>query len=786
MKINFKKIASVLTSTVMLSSTIGLAAAANYPAPFVKGGSADVAVVWGSAAAASDLVAVTDITSDLQAALATQTATAGTSSGVSASGDFVALDTPSSKLHLGDTVGQVFTRGVTKDDLPSLLASGTFTDNANADHDYSQKINVNGSLQLKQFDNSDYKEDTPTLGVQVDSGNPILTYSLEFTDNPTFDSLATSDLTMMGKTYYILSGDNSTLTLLDSANTAVVSESDTQKVTVGDKEYDVSISSVGTNYAMLTVNGETTTKLAEGDTYKLKGTNTYVGVKTILYNGKDTGISKVQFSIGNGKIVLNNGDTVEMNEDSISGLTSAFTLASSGTKLSKIVITWAADSTTFIAPDSSPVIPGFENVKLSFAGMTFPATETTTVKNDGDSAFVLDAPLKDGDTSLDVAYLNSSGAFAGIGKDSSHLLQTALGTSLTFDQTNSGNSFVTSFNDGKNAESYVLYTTSYTTESNENYTTFKKRNDDTFSQKVKNGDTITLNNVVLNVGAINKNAKTVAVTASSSHTDFHTMYTKTGMQIWLPFSSGSSAVVSGSGAMNLTKTLTTFPLVLSEADKDGNIGQGGNVTLTLGSTGSDFKTSVSTVTLSSGSSQDEIGSSNVYDSHLYSALATEVQHDEGPDQHTATVIYHGGESFGELVLTENGVTVSSDNTVTGGSVKKLGSVAVSDAEAASVAGKNLIVVGGSCVNSVAAQLLGSALCGADFQSKTSAGAGSFVIETFSQSGGKVATLVAGYNAGDTSNAAKYLTTQPVDTTAGKMYLGSSATSATLQTTNSTA
>ena len=56
-----------------------------------------------------------------------------------------------------------------------------------------------------------------------------------------------------------------------------------------------------------------------------------------------------------------------------------------------------------------------------------------------------------------------------------------------------------------------------------------------------------------------------------------------------------------------------------------------------------------------------------------------------------------------------------------------------------------------------------------------------MIESFAQSGGKVATLVAGYNAGDTTNAAKYLTTQTVDTDVGSKYVGTTATSATLVT-----
>ncbi len=111
-------------------------------------------------------------------------------------------------------------------------------------------------------------------------------------------------------------------------------------------------------------------------------------------------------------------------------------------------------------------------------------------------------------------------------------------------------------------------------------------------------------------------------------------------------------------------------------------------------------------------------------------------------------------------------------------------MSVTDAEAASVSTKNLIVVGGSCVNTVAAELLGSAalLCGADWEAKTGVGSGQFLVQTFSRTGGKVATLVAGYNAGDTTNAAKYLTTQTaIDTTAGKKYKGSTATSAELVT-----
>ena len=150
-------------------------------------------------------------------------------------------------------------------------------------------------------------------------------------------------------------------------------------------------------------------------------------------------------------------------------------------------------------------------------------------------------------------------------------------------------------------------------------------------------------------------------------------------------------------------------------------------------------------------------------------MATKTIRDTASDPNTLDIEYHGDESYGEVYVSETGAAV-----ITEGGTKIL---PVKDSEAPSA--KNLVVVGGSCVNSVAASLLGGALCGANFEAKTGVGAGSFLIETFSRDGGAVATLVAGYNAEDTTNAAKYLTTQTVDTTVGKKYKGTSATAATL-------
>ncbi len=96
-----------------------------------------------------------------------------------------------------------------------------------------------------------------------------------------------------------------------------------------------------------------------------------------------------------------------------------------------------------------------------------------------------------------------------------------------------------------------------------------------------------------------------------------------------------------------------------------------------------------------------------------------------------------------------------------------------------VSSKNLVIVGGSCINSAAATVLGGAYCGPAFTEATGVGTGQFMIkgvmDTFTT--GKLALVVAGYEAADTVNAATYLTKKTVDTS--ETYTGTSATEATL-------
>ena len=92
----FKKIASILASTLMIGSTIGLAAAANYPSPFSSG----AAVVYGINAANTDVMAAVDVYANLKGSTTSTSTTTVTSSG----GDSVNLASSARKIYYADAI----------------------------------------------------------------------------------------------------------------------------------------------------------------------------------------------------------------------------------------------------------------------------------------------------------------------------------------------------------------------------------------------------------------------------------------------------------------------------------------------------------------------------------------------------------------------------------------------------------------------------------------------------------------------------------------------------------
>jgi hypothetical protein len=127
-----------------------------------------------------------------------------------------------------------------------------------------------------------------------------------------------------------------------------------------------------------------------------------------------------------------------------------------------------------------------------------------------------------------------------------------------------------------------------------------------------------------------------------------------------------------------------------------------------------------------------------------------------PDEQVYAQIYMAEESAA--------ITPGTSSSGSGGQV-----MIVKDSEVSSVAGSNLFVVGGSCINTAAAKILGSdsPLCESDFTDATGAGPGQYIIKSVVSpySDSKTALLVAGYAARDTENAVDKVL-EGVDTTTG--------------------
>ena len=784
MKLNFRKISALASSVLMLGMTAGIAAAANYPAPFVVGGSPNVAIVYGSGAAFSDQTAASSIAESLSGFVS------GGGSTVTG-GDSFKLEKTSTFFHLGDNITGVYSSDINVDELPSLLSDGIFVDNDNDEFDFTQKVAINSTLQLGMFEDNDYAQDEPTVGFRIASGTNVLTYTLTMTDQPLIDDMATSDLLIMGKTYYVLSnsssGINKILTLLDSAEEAVANEGSTATVA----GHSVTVSYISSTEVKLTVDGQTTNSLAEGQTQKLSD-GSYVGIKDILFNSKDGSVSSVEFSIGSGKLKLTSGSDVEINDDVVNGLTSTITNNSDGTKLASVALAWAADDDLFVTETRSETMPGFGAVKLSYGGLTYPTVETIEVIKGSSTHMELNNfPLKDTTADVPFLYATTAGAFIGLGKDATSKLVTgAVGSNVTFDA-DTDEMIAVTWNSTAEAESYLVRATNFITESSTDKADFQYLKDGTwttFKTKAQHGDTFSLGSADLQVSWVNNSNNNLSLVNSSSGINFNQLYSKGGLRVQLPVLT-TTTNASAEGEINFTTNggailntaghnSTSFYLVMREEDKDDNLGAGDWINATVGwDSGATAQPQITAnssgvQTARSDAVSTEIGDTDVFRDFTYSALATEILFDQPSSGQTSVkMMYHGSEVKADVYIAAPGVSV--------GGTGALGDVLVTDSEVSSVKAKNLVVVGGSCINSAAAALVGGAYCGSAWSSATGVGSGQFLIKGYSSSSvtTRMALLVAGYEAADTTNAATYLRTQAVDTS--KSYKGTSATQATL-------
>ncbi|MFA5724398.1 MAG: hypothetical protein WC979_09150 [Candidatus Pacearchaeota archaeon] len=762
MKFNYKKVASIFASAIMLSSTIGFAAAATYPSPFTGG----AAVVYGENAATTDMAAAIDIYKDLSS----KTTSSSTSSTTAVAGEAAAIETGGQKLYLGDYMNTTKS-AFSKTELPTVLSDGKISDEDGTDFTYIQKINTPNTNVVYSKTSDNLAE--PILNLNLDSSS--INYSMEVTFPTAVNvtKLTNKDITLFGKKY-TFSGSASDLTikklvLFENAQSQIVKSGESADVTVSEAKHTIAITSVESDVkATITVDG-VSQAVTEGNTYKVSGLDLYV--KNVIGPNVAGETRAVELYLGSAKVTLEDGNSVVKGSTTVYGTSVAIT--SSGNKVSKIALTVVPSSLDnrikYIKENASMTDPIFGTFKVSFGsiepGLADTARDEIQIKATGEQKAKLKFTNKVGNT-YDQEMFKPSSAIA--------LSSLKNATTFGFDSYD----VITTTSGEANENDYVI------TGSNEYSQIWQVTRIDVPNKRVvlrdMAGDSQTISLTDSTVGSTatlslaDSSSATITLVGNTTGGNLNVtvnkatavVYTKGGAKIDMTALIAPANATTTGGLINITEE-TAYNDGSYTNNVDGTIGLTPiNVTMLYDAatrTGNDMY--IYSIAVPDTTSSNGLGTVGDYDTYYLTKYGSVVKY-SGNNDKIFDMMYSKSASALKVYIGEiaSSITPGSTGTATGAVT------IVKDSEIASVSDKNLIVVGGSCINTVAAKILGSdsPLCADDFSAITKVSAGGYIIQTVTSpyNSGKVAMLVAGYNAADTQNAAARAVQSDVSTDVG--------------------
>jgi hypothetical protein len=893
MRFNFKKISALATSVLMIGMTAGVAAAANYPAPFVQGGASDVAIVVGTGSGVSvlDGIQAAKINDNLHSFVSSTT----TGGSTTVTGEAISLDTSSTRIWLNTSLNTAKTQ-LTKADLPNILGDYTFSGNVDSKLTSTIKL-VTGAAS--GADNSGKvifaKQPTtstdPQMGISIGSSqtsNPLYNASATMSAiNFTSSDSEGQPIELFGQKFTIASEtDTSDLVLLKEAQKITLdSESNpSATVTVGGKTYTVELVSASDTSANIKVTDSAgvsdSREINEAASKKVQGL-------TIAVTSADETNLKLSATIiaGAEKVTITNGATVTKgdSDEPIDG-TYAYIVGGTGATTEIAISVFRPDSSgDAILEGQSFTDPIFGSFKFDFAGLSSPLNDSSRgqvlVTPSGDKDMTLTITDDSGNTkAFEFAHNQSSvwalgdsnnysigvremanlsmGAsktkYVVIGNEEyGHLLelydvynQSTGSNSVTNDRVRfrdviSGDTYDTVFTNQENTGSLDVegkrYTVNFTGSGEDAWVQIKYPTGDSAATEYVVYPTIELQGGSLvslyqplnfnftgfdddpsGASPAGANASKLWFPDGDGYTGVEVTYrggnaTSANWTIgtdWLitGLALGAEDTANRSASATIGKMIYNFSsngnivnntyLYLNNPESAGIALKEPGVVFIEGkgdTSSNDYNVVVVDLEVApAGTSSDGVGVRDVLFSsptHFSSTLASDSDITQDVDYYgtltsldsntasktKATISYPASQVYAKVYVGEKASAISS--TPSSGPVSSYNGVVVTDKEVSGQSSKNLIIVGGSCINSAAATLVGGSLCGTGWTDKTGVGVGQFLVKGYATSTltSKLALLVAGYEEADTTNAATYLRTQTVDTSKG--YKGTSSTSA---------
>lgn len=699
--IKFKKITAIVASALIAGLTMGTAFAANYPAPFITNGAGSVAVVYGTGVGVSQLLDQTGA-GQIQADL-TDYITSSGSSAVTA-GDIKLTE---DEITLGGVInatGSKILTAIEDNKLSSLVDEKFSWDDGSGSDDYNihEEIALVGNMKVLTT-----LDDPKLTGVAL-SNEEALEYKLVFDDAITnLSKIGDSEsdtlyLNLMGTEYEIEAVTATSVTVTTSQE---VSMTIGQEYTINGKK--VVLIDVYDGSVQVSVDGKEES-IDLSDTSKINGIR--VNVKIIGYHSSTPETSKAILKIGEDiSKTFDDGDEFVGQDKDDPLWVWDITNISTGTGYIGVKYNAKIDSANDnIAGDS---------IKYIGEGYVFPNNYAAVTLDSITGAVYQDVKVYFEDAEDLFAASDTSTAIAE--NKPVLVIEAAETDSITVNSIETNKMYVW-FN--ATSDKFETY-----------YRDFDGDYTPTNKMRLANANALAFVPATSNVTIAQGELATIAIGDTNLDVD---MVVTAGVATLII--TNDDGVVAGSNVLNLTLDGTTITnITAGTLERLGTLvedAQAGDVYFN--------NVDVST---------EDYDYMDTYGIKLSDGTTVQIQADA--DEVTLSVPE-------EQVYAQ--VTVSMGATVE--EATQLGAILAKDTESDKITGKNLVVVGGSCINAIAASLLGSStpICGPAFTAKTGIGAGQAIIKAY-QYGGKTALLVAGYDVTDTSAAVSKLMSSKPDT-----------------------
>ena len=769
-----KRIIALGTGATMLGATVlgAMAAAdlANYPAPFVEDSTYNAVAIVGANAKTADSIGVADILLGLS--FVEGQAASSTTAVTTLEGDAYKISRGTDELNLfeylssdsgsGETETGPISR-VTGSEL-NALADGSIT-NEKGTYTYDQRIIMPTDARINYTIDDDQSDD-PALYLWFPTSTTAYEYRITFgsalksdVDDNDFDDLDNKKISMLGKEFTIIDTENAsanaaTIDLMAGSIQDTLTEGESKTYTINgiDYETEVIIITETDSQVKFKINGETTDAMVAGETFKLSD-GTEIGVKEILANeAGDVTADLVEFYLGAEKITFDDSDittndwegTVTVGSTELDvGMDILGAFPSGDLSISKIRVNWTTDDDYYVAIGgklSDRLDADYkgdlflENMDFEFTGVDFGETEEIKLSNSGDDKMKLTIPtLSGGDLSLYAFYTNDTdGPGIGLGKDADHLLNIVSANSMS-----KGDQFIV--ND--DYSSHLIEVNNFK-RGTENKTTFKD---------VGLGTTTTV--TTDSTGAGKFDVEGVTYTIASVYTSGAETVTVTGISAGVIYTASEATVTISSNGTQGTVVFQEYHG--GAADNSSVIG---SITALVedpdGTTYDIGVVKAPTITSSTGYKLQSWESDD-YLQDGYTRWGTHVEYhttSTSDSQNYLVLTYPKEEATADVYITSGVVKTTAAGGEVGGLVQVDVGSAVLDTEVADWTAQNVIVVGGPCVNRVAAALMGlpypSDECAEGFEE------GKAKIKLFEDE--NVALLVAGMTGDDTRRACTVL------------------------------